>query len=217
MKTIKYILLGVILSSLVFSSFSFNPTKNSHAQSEKVTFCETYTKQEVLAKLDPEDDFFSLVHLEESDSESSKIGQCTEADFEALWNYVQSETFREKVQEDLIIAVGAEIKNQMVPLYAIKKSAADNVFPLQQDLAEVSIRKDTQEDNYALFLSFSESGAKTWASMTRLNKGKDIAILFNGKVIAAPRVREEISNGECVISGKFTEDEINDLKSVLEN
>ncbi len=53
--------------------------------------------------------------------------------------------------------------------------------------------------------------------MTRLNKGKDIAILFNGTVLAAPRVQEEIKNGKCMISGQFTESEIKQLKTVLEN
>ena len=217
MKNLKYILLGVILFSLVFSSFSFIPSGNSRTQSDGVRFCETYTQQEVLSKLDPGDRFFELIQVEETDPESSRIGFCTESDFEVLWNYTQEKSFRLKIQEDLIFAAGAELKKQMVPIHAIKKSSANSVFPLQQDLLEVSVRKDTQEDNYALFLSFSESGAETWASMTRLNKGKDIAILFNGKVIAAPRVREEITNGECVISGQFTETEINELKSMLEN
>ena len=53
--------------------------------------------------------------------------------------------------------------------------------------------------------------------MTRLNVGKDIAILFDSKVISAPRLREEIKNGFCSISGKFTEIEINELKAVFEN
>ena len=208
MKTIKYILLGVILSFLVFSSF---------AQSETVAFCETYTQQEVIARLNPDDSFFNLVHMDNTDPESSKIGTCSEADFKLLWNYIQSETFRAKVQEDLIIAMGVEGEDQMVPLYAIRKNAPTDVFPLHQDVDEVSVKKSDHEENYALLLSFSESGAKKWASITRLNKGKDIAILFNGTVLASPRVQEEIKNGKCMISGKFTESEIRQLKTVLEN
>jgi len=208
MKTLKYILLGVILSSFVFSSF---------AQSGTVTFCETYTQQEVLSKLDPDERFFTLVNLENTDPESSRIGRCDEADLNRLWEHVQSGAFRSKVPEDLIIAAGAETKDQMIALYAIKKNASNNVFPTGSDLEEVSVIKDDQEDNYSLYISFSESGAEKWASMTRLNVGKDIAILFDSKVISAPRLREEIKNGLCSISGKFTESEINELKTVLEN
>lgn len=205
MKTLKYILLGVILSSLVFSGFS---------QSGEVTFCETYTRQELISILDPEDNFFNLVQMAKN---GSKIGTCSEVDLDQLWKYIQSDSFRSKVPEELIIAPGAEPGHQVISLYAIKKSSPNNRFPSQQDIAEVNVRKDDQKDNYALFLSFSESGAELWSSMTRLNKGRSIAILVDGKVISAPMVREEIKDGKCVISGKFTKSEITALKAVLEN
>ena len=217
MKTLKQIIMGVILPSLVFSSFSFSPSKKSFPQGETVTFCETYTQKEVISKLDPKESFFTLVHMQEADPESSKIGSCYEADLKHLWNYIQSEAFRSKVQEDLIIAAGVEAKDQMITLYAIRKSASNDVFPLQQDMDEVSVRKSDHEENYALFISFSGSGAKKWAAMTRKNMGRDIAILLNGKVIAAPRVQEVIKDGKCTISGNYTHSEINKLKAVFEN
>ena len=217
MKTLKYIALGVILTSLVFSSFSFYPAKKSFTQAETVTFCETYTQQEVISKLDQDDQIFTWVQLEDTDPESSRIGRSHQDNLEDLWDYVQSEAFRAKVQEDLIIVEGAEAKNHIKALYAIKKSASNDVFPSGQDLEEVSVSLDGDEENYMLLFSFSESGVEKWASMTRLNKGRNIAILFNGKVISAPRVQEEIKDGKCVISGKFTESEIKELKAILEN
>lgn len=217
MKTLKYIALGVILASLIFSSFSFYPSRKSPVQTETVTFCETYTQQEVISKLNPDESFFTLVNLENTDPEGSRIGRCNEADLNRVWELIQSETFRSKVQEDLIIATGSEINDQMISLYAIKRNAPNNVFPTGSDLEEVSISKDDQKDNYMLNMSFSESGAKLWASMTRLNMGRSIAILFDGKVISAPMVREEIKDGKCTISGRFTEGEIKELKAVLEN
>ena len=217
MKTIKYIALGVILSSLVFSSFSIYPSKKSPIQAEKVTFSETYTQQEVISKLEKDDQFFTWVQLEDTDPESSRIGRCHQDNLEDLWNYVQSEAFRAKVQKDLIIIEGTEARDHIISLYAIKKSASNDVFPSGQDLEEVSISLGDDEENYMLLFSFSESGVEKWASMTRLNNGRDIAILFNGKVISAPRVREEIKDGKCSISGKFTESEIKELKAILEN
>lgn len=208
MKTLKYIALGVILTSLVFSSFT---------QAETVTFCETYTQQEVLSKLDQDDHFFTWVQLEDTYPESARIGRCHQDNLEDFWNYVQSEGFQAKVQEDLIIVEGAETRNHMSSLYAIKKSASNDVFPSGQDLEEVSVSLDGDEENYMLLFSFSGSGAEKWASMTGLNKGRDIAILFNGKVISAPRVQEEIKDGKCAISGKFSESEIKELKAILEN
>jgi SecD/SecF fusion protein len=216
MKTIKYIALGVILSSLVFSSFSFYPSKKSPIQAETVTFSETYTQQEVISKLDQDDQFFTWVQLEDTNPESSRIGRCHQDNLEDLWNYIQSEAFRTKVQKDLTIVPGAEARDQMISLYAIKKSALNDEFPSGEDLEEVSVSLSDDDENYMLLFSFSESGVEKWASITRLNIGRDIAILFNGKVISAPRVREEIKDGKCSISGKFTESEINELKAILE-
>ncbi len=215
MKTIKYIVMGLILSSLLISSFSFSPSGKSFKQNENVTFCETYTQHELFSKLDPQERLFTLIQLEGTDPESSRIGTCNDTDLGALWDYLQSKAFRSKVQEDLIIAAGAEASGSKISLYAIRKPASNDVFPTQQDIDEVSVSVDT-EGNYALLISFSESGATNWASITRKNKGRNIAILFNGKVLAAPRVQEEIKGGKCSISGNYTEDEINKLKAALE-
>lgn len=215
MKTLKYIILGVILSSLVVSSFSFSPSVKRFSQEEKVTFCETYTQQELISRLDPGEDFFKLVHMENTHPESSRVGSCHESDLDALWNYIQDEAFQSKVPQDLIIAPGFEATGPMVPLYAIRKPASDDVKPTQQDIDAASVSVDT-EDNYMLLISFSESGAKKWASMTRRNIGRNIAILFEGRVLAAPRVMDEIKGGKCSISGDYTEDEIKQLKAALE-
>lgn len=217
MKTLKYIVLGVMLTSLLFSSLSFSSSKKGFPQEATLTFCETYTQKEVISKLDPKDSFFSWVHMEEAYPESSKIGTCNEADLKHLWNYIQGEGFQSKFPKDLTIAVGAEAKDHRISLYAIRKSAPTNIFPSQQDIDEVSVRKTENEENYSLYLSFSGAGAEKWAIMTRMNRGKDIAILFDGKVLAAPIVREEIKDGKCSISGNYTKIEIIKFKEAFED
>jgi preprotein translocase subunit SecD len=217
MKILKYILLGVILSSLVFSSFSVNSSKKVDMQSSPVTFCETYTQQEVLSGLDQDDLFFKLVRMEDTDPKSSRIGSCNEADWEDLQNYAQSASFRAKVPSDLIIAAGTQEKDHMIFIYAIRECNSNEVFPTGADIEEVSFSSSEDGENYMLLFSFSKSGSQKWASMTRLNKGKAIAILNHGKVIAAPRVQEEIKNGKCSISGSYTRSEIFQLKAEFEN
>jgi hypothetical protein len=217
MKTIKLILMGVMLLSLILSSYFFPGFGKRVLQADEVTFCETYTQQEVLSKLDPDDHVFTWVQLEDSYPESSRIGFCDEANLDRLWEYINSQTFRSKVQKDLVIAEGIDANNQMVPLYAIRKGVSNDLLPKQQDLEEVSVSKSDSEENYALLMTFSESGAEKWASMTRLNVGRNIAILYGDKVISAPMVREEIKGGKCMISGKFNEADINELKSALTN
>jgi len=217
MRTLKYILLGVILTSLVFSSFSIYTSKNRGVQTSHVRFCETYTQQEIISGLDKDDRFFTLVETDDTYPDNSRIGRCREADWKDLQNYTMSTSFRSKVPKDLIIAAGDQVKDHMISLYAIRESPSNGEIPTGADLEEVSVSSNNDGENYMLLFSFSKSGAEKWASMTRMNKGKDIAILNQGRVIAAPRVQEEIKDGKCAISGSYTESEINSLKAEFEN
>jgi len=217
MRTLKYILLGVVLTSLVFSSFSIYTSKKRGVQTTHVRFCETYTQKAIISGLDKGDRFFDLVNMENTDPESSLIGRCTETSLKDLQDYIRGESFRTKVPKDLIIAEGDQLKDHMISLYAIRESPSNGEIPTGADLEEVSVSSNNDGENYMLLFSFSKSGAEKWASMTRLNKGKDIAILNQGRVIAAPRVQEEIKDGKCAISGSYTKSEINSLKAEFEN
>ncbi len=53
-------------------------------------------------------------------------------------------------------------------------------------------------------LSFDEVGKKMFADITKDNIGKMVAIYLDGAPISTPVVREEIPDGQAVISGSFT-------------
>ncbi len=59
----------------------------------------------------------------------------------------------------------------------------------------------------SVILSFNDEGAKLFAQITKENVGKQVAIFLDGSVISAPRVNEEITGGQAVISGGFTPEE----------
>ena len=52
--------------------------------------------------------------------------------------------------------------------------------------------------------------------MTRENIDRNIAILIEGKVVAAPVVKAEIRQGKCMISGNFSKEESTHMKALLE-
>jgi len=60
-------------------------------------------------------------------------------------------------------------------------------------------------------LQFDSDGAKLFADLTKKNLNKTIAIYLDGEIISAPRVQSEITNGEAVITGKFTVEEAKKL------
>lgn len=53
-------------------------------------------------------------------------------------------------------------------------------------------------------LQFDDVGTKLFAQITKENVGKMVAIYLDGAPISTPVVREEIPNGQAVISGNFT-------------
>ncbi len=53
-------------------------------------------------------------------------------------------------------------------------------------------------------LQFDDTGTKLFAQITKDNVGKMVAIYLDGAPISTPVVREEIPNGQAVISGNFT-------------
>lgn len=210
MKTIKYAILSLILSSLIISSFTFI------GQQKSLSFSEIYTSEEVIASLNPSDGFFKMIDASELHPLSSKLGSFTKAEAKEVWDYIHSDAFRKQLPEDLSFAWGVQEWDQDRALFALKNPKAGYTGPGQADINEVLVRNTGIGNDFGLYISFSEKGAEKWATMTRDNVGRNIAILFDGKVFGAPRVMEEIKNGECMISGDFTESELNKLKAALE-
>lgn len=62
---------------------------------------------------------------------------------------------------------------------------------------------------------FDTRGGKQFGDVTRDNVGQILAIVLDGKVISAPRIREPILGGSGVISGNFTVEGAQDLALLL--
>ncbi len=64
-------------------------------------------------------------------------------------------------------------------------------------------------------LQFNDKGAKKFAKITAENVNRRLAIILDGKVQSAPVIREPIPSGQAQITGRFTQEEANDLAIVL--
>ena len=63
--------------------------------------------------------------------------------------------------------------------------------------------------------SFSADGARKISKITRENKGKQFAIVLDGKAISVPVIQAHIPDGSGVISGKFSIDEAKELALLM--
>jgi len=83
-------------------------------------------------------------------------------------------------------------------------------------LKNASVRFSQSEFNEPVVgLEFNAEGAKKFAEITAANVGRRLAIVLDGKVQSAPRIKEAIPSGEAVISGRFGVEQAQDLSIVL--
>jgi hypothetical protein len=226
MKSIINIILGVILISLIGSSFphivngfssrqtELNP--ESEFQHVPFGFFETYTFTEALSALDPGDRFFQLVDTKGRDRSDCVLGSCQESQASELWDYIHSDPFQKQLPADIRFAWGASQEQQNKMLFALKQPADGLKGPLQSHIKEAKAKKSEYSASYELLISFTEEGAELWADLTGANVGKSIAIVSNDLVYAAPMVREAIKNGECAISGSYEESDLTQIIAILE-
>jgi preprotein translocase subunit SecD len=60
-------------------------------------------------------------------------------------------------------------------------------------------------------IKFTAEGQKKFAKVTSQNIGNRLAIVINGKLISAPRIQDEISDGICEIAANFSKQDADEL------
>ncbi|MEI6280914.1 MAG: protein translocase subunit SecD [bacterium] len=78
-------------------------------------------------------------------------------------------------------------------------------------LQKATLEFDTNTREPKVSLQFNTEGTKLFSQITKDNIGKTVAIFLDGSPISVPVVREEIPNGQAVISGSFTPTEAKQL------
>lgn len=208
MKTIKYIFIGMVILSMTLGSFS------STMGQEVINFSETYKSKEVMSLLGSDEVFLSMLNQDQAAPEGSWLGSCADSDSDKLWEYLHRKEVRSSLPKDLRFAWGWESENGRTRLYVLKDSG--NKGPGQKDILSVQVQEGQSKGNYAILLDFSSEGADSWARMTKENVGRNIAIVIEDRVAAAPMVRSEIRQGKCQITGDFSKEEAMELKRLLE-
>ena len=72
---------------------------------------------------------------------------------------------------------------------------------------------DTTEN--VIQIKFKGMGVKKFAEITGDHVGENLAIIYDDKLVSFPTVQQEISGGECIISGSFSLEEAETLASTL--
>lgn len=81
--------------------------------------------------------------------------------------------------------------------------------------AATTTNSSTGAKEYVVELKLSKNAAKTWAKVTKENVGKKIMIVYDKEVLSEPTVENEITGGECQITGMSSYEEAENLASQI--
>ncbi|MCI8464348.1 MAG: protein translocase subunit SecD [Lachnospiraceae bacterium] len=88
----------------------------------------------------------------------------------------------------------------------------DDVKTAQPASAKNQITGATE---YYVSLQLTDEGSQKFAEATEKNIGKNISIIYDGKTVRTPTVREKITGGNCSIDGMASYEDANQLASTI--
>ena len=112
----------------------------------------------------------------------------------------------------------SESNSQYFELYLIKSDNKNGQCDLAGDvITEAKADFSQMGGRPIVSMAMNSEGARRWATLTKQNVERGIAIVLDGYVYSAPNVSGEIPNGRSEISGNFTVEDTQDLANVLKS
>ena len=195
MKTLRYILLGVMLITISPFCYSQIPVKN---------------KQVITLQSFPENAPGKLLS-ESKETLLRRLGFMSLRDVQITQNNTKSE---------LVITVGDTISNatlsEILLIQGYVSFKADSILILnKENLLEVHADFDNPELP-TLCITFKENKWKVWEDMTARNINKPVAFVIDDKVYSAPLIKDKISHGKISLcGGGFSKTEIRKLVAII--
>ena len=152
--------------------------------------------------------------------DNGQIGMVAIKDTALVRSYLESPTIRNNFPADIAFMYGVpdtkeNKKVNYVPLYGIKTFGREKAKLEGEAVVDARSDYNPTTGQPEVSMRMNPSGARTWADLTRANKGRFIAIVLDNIVYSAPRVNDAIEGGNSSISGSFTPEEATDLSNIL--
>lgn len=200
-------------------------------------FYETYNADEidfsrvnayVQENKDNDPSIAALAQLFSSQGQGCIIGYLpTTTDTQLADKALAMKEIRDLLPDDLIIRWSWKSENhytkdgQEIKLgfgaYALKNSpnTASGAAMDGENVVDASADMRSNGGGQEISMSMNDIGAREWASLTRKNIKRQVAIVLDDQVYSAPTVQNAITEGRSSITGDFTVDEAKDLANVL--
>ncbi len=141
-----------------------------------------------------------------------QIGYCAKADSATLVHYLQLDAISRLFPGSLVFAWMNSGRDNIYEIIALK---TDRGLPAMTGENIVSAKMVQNSGNHEVQIEFNSEGANNWASLTRHNIDKSLAMVIDGNLVTYPRVMSEITGGKASISGNFSIEEASDMSLIL--
>lgn len=93
----------------------------------------------------------------------------------------------------------------------------ENVLLTDTDIKKVSVEQDTDNSPYYILLKFTKEGKSKFKKATSevakiAPPNNHINIVIDNSIISSPTITQEIDTDSCMISGKFSQEEVKDFE-----
>ena len=195
MKTLRYIILGIMLITIIPVCTSQTPETN---------------KQVITLKSVPENAPGQLL------SESKEI-LLRRLNFMSLRDV---QITQNNAKSELIITVGDTVSNvtlsEILLIQGHVSLKADSILVLNKENLLEAHADFTEPKFPTLCITFKENKWKDLEIMTARNINKPVAFVMDGKVYSAPMIKEKISHGKISLTGGgFSKTEVRKLVAVI--
>jgi len=169
----------------------------------EMAFYETYTRSSLKELLHEHSPLFSLLPEKGSHTGDARIG-CVPAE---SVNKIEECLKTIGTVINCQFAWDNSFEDKEICLYALKTSNENGAVITGSDIESVSCNQDKTSNVQEINVTLKKNAVELWADVTKRNLNHAIAIVLDGKVLAAPVVRSEITGGKCIITGNYTETE----------
>ena len=185
----------------------FQTIENLLVHNGIIEFYEIYNHAGLLELLNGNDHLSTLLSSNDIDNAGTKIGCINESEVNKVNDYVSTLGIDGKCK----FAWSQDPDKSDFCLYALRLTDAKGPIITGNDVESTIYEQDI------IKIKLRSNAVEIFADATKRNLDNVIAILLDGKVISAPRVRSEISGGEIEISGRFSKSEAGYMAALLNN
>lgn len=147
------------------------------------------------------------------------IGYCYEKDTAMVGAILRTDSIAVLFPFDLVFHWGKGMtdENGQPTLVLVACKTGSNYEMSGEHIASAEKQFDSQSGSASpqISITFDQTGTTEWSKMTKANVGRSLAIELADFVYSAPTVQAEITGGQAVITGNFTETEAMELALML--